>query len=115
MITALNLNFLHSITEEAIEQWKTIRGNYRRAVVKISKWCKQPSGSGKQAVKKPRPYKYAAELSFLNDVFDFEETMDSMTTSTPAEHYDDAEESETDDKVINNNTEISTAFFKKCL
>ena len=65
-----------------MDLWKTIRGNYRRAVIKISKWSKQPSGSGKQRQKKPRAYKYSSELSFLDDVFSLEETTDSLGLSS---------------------------------
>ena len=71
-------------------------------MVKISKWSKQPSGSGAQNVKKPRPYKYAAQLAFLNDVFELEETMDSLTTCTSVEveAEDDVEDSDVDEKVM---------------
>ena len=73
------LNLFHYFyIATVIDYWKTLRGNYRRAIVKLSKWCKQPSGSGVQKGKKPRPYKYAADLSFLDAVFSFEEMDDSM-------------------------------------
>ena len=84
-----------------MEYWKTLRGNYRRSVVKIGKWTKHPSGSAAQKGKKPRPYKYAAELSFLHDIFSLQETNDSMSTSQmvsdPSETEDD---DDTNDQVL---------------
>jgi hypothetical protein len=80
-------------TDVAIDTWKTIRGNYRRAVIKLSKWTKQSSRSGQQKGKKPRAYKHADALSFLDDVFSFEDNVDSMGVSTP-------DSSEEEDKSI---------------
>jgi hypothetical protein len=82
------------IPGEAMDLWKTIRGNYRRAVIKIAKWQKPPSGSGLQAGKRPRTYKHAAELSFLDAVFDLEETIDSMSSQLNKEQ----ENSESDEQ-----------------
>ena len=65
-----------------MDVWKNVRGNYRRSVIKITDWYKQPSVSGKQKQKKPRSYKYAGELHFLGDVFSVEETEDSMLAAS---------------------------------
>jgi hypothetical protein len=64
--------------------WRTLRGNYRRALKKIKDWTKQPSGSGRQQKTKPKPYKYAGEMSFLADIFEIEETDDSITVLHPS-------------------------------
>ena len=79
-----------------VEYWKTLRGNYRRAVLKLAKWRKQLSGSGIQKGKKPRKYKYTAELSFLDVIFQLEETDDSMQT-TPHHATGDIETDNDDD------------------
>lgn len=67
------------VSDEAMETWKVLRGNYRRSVLKIAKWHKQPSGSGVQKQKKPRAYRFAAELAFLDDLFAVDDVEDSMT------------------------------------
>jgi len=59
--------------------WKNIRGNYRRSARKLKEWMKKPSGSGKQNVSKPRPYKYTAELHFLDESFALEDRSDSLS------------------------------------
>ena len=44
-----------------------MRSSRGKALVKIAKWDKNPSGSGAKAKAKPMPYKYAAEMDFLDN------------------------------------------------
>jgi len=53
-------------TDTVAEVWRNVRGNYRRAVKKNQR-SRQPSGSAKPLKGKPRTYKYAAELHFLDE------------------------------------------------
>lgn len=68
-------------TDTVAEVWRNVRGNYRRAMKKINGWSRQPSGSAKQLKGKPCIYKYAAELHFLDESFNLEETSDSFVGS----------------------------------
>ena len=72
-----------------IECWKKLRGNYRRSLKKLKDWTSCRSGSGQQKTKKPRQYKFAVEMSFLRDVFELEDTEDSMTATVHATEDDD--------------------------
>ena len=57
-------------------------------------------------MKKPRSYKCAAELSFLNDVFDFEDTVDSMLHPLQLERNDVDKSDDKEQKNIES-TEVS--------
>ena len=81
--------FSFSYVVAVIECWKTLRGNYRRSLKKLKDWTSCRSGSGQQKTKKPRQYKFAVEMSFLRDVFELEDTEDSMTATVHATGDDD--------------------------
>jgi len=49
-------------------KFKSLCSSYQRCKETINKWNKLPSGSAGRPKYKPKSYKYAAELSFLDDV-----------------------------------------------
>ena len=54
--------------------------NFRKSQIQLKKWEDlPPSGSGRKNGKPPKPYKYAAELAFLADVFKLEATEETYT------------------------------------
>jgi len=63
-------------------KFKSLRSSYQHYQVTINKWNKLPSGSAGRPRYKPKSYKYATELSFLDDVTISEKTDDNVTTDT---------------------------------
>ena len=60
-------------------RYTNMRTAFRKSVVNMSKYnAMPPSGSGVKKTKKPSPYVYSAELSFLVDIFQLETTEDSL-------------------------------------
>jgi len=59
-----------------------MRTIFRKNQITMKKWKDlPPSGSGRKTGKAPKPYKYAAEMSFLVDVFKLEATDETYTNT----------------------------------
>jgi hypothetical protein len=67
-----------------LSRWKNMRTAYVKAKAKISKWDKAPSGSAPRNTRRPRLYKYHAEMSFLDEVLLSEATTDNLSTQPPS-------------------------------
>ena len=62
-----------------------MRTMFRKNQIPMKKWKDlPPSGSGRKTGKAPKPYKYAAEMSFLVDVFKLEATDETYTNTQDA-------------------------------
>ena len=71
-----------------------MRDNYRRAIVKMIKWETLRRTCGVEHGRKPKPYRYAAEVSFLDDIFrmeSYDEMDDSMAKDSSASDQDQDE------------------------
>ena len=66
-------------TDQAKKRWNNIRTGLNRARTRIGKWEKAPSGSGARKALRPNPYKYTAELVFLDAVSVMDPTTDNLT------------------------------------
>jgi hypothetical protein len=61
------------------ERFTNIRDQYRKSQVQINKWNALPkSGSAAKKGRPPKPYKFAAELAFLEDILKLEQTVDTL-------------------------------------
>lgn len=60
-------------------RWKNLRTAYTRSLKAIRKWQVSKSGDSAKQKKAPRPYKYAAEMDFLNPVLAVEITTDNLS------------------------------------
>ena len=63
-------------------KFESLHSSYQCYKVTINKWNKLQSGSAGRPKYKPKSYKYAAELSFLDDVTISEKTDENVTTDT---------------------------------
>jgi len=75
-----------------IDYWKMVRDNYRRALMKMIKWETLRRSCGVEHGRKPKPYKYAAEMSFLDEIFrieSYEEMDDPMAKDSSASDEDE--------------------------
>jgi hypothetical protein len=79
---------------EAKRRITTMRSSYRRARKQMLDYLNKPSGSAGGKGTKPRVYKYAAELVFLNDVVNVNETEDNVPASQCSSAGDSGAEKE---------------------
>jgi hypothetical protein len=56
-----------------------ISDQYRKSQIQISQWnVTSRSGSAAKTGRPPKPYKFAAELAFLEDILKLEMTLDTL-------------------------------------
>jgi hypothetical protein len=63
---------------EARKRMASVKRSYRRCKKQLSDYINAPSGSGMRKGKKPTQYKYAAELAFLEEVMNVDDTEDNI-------------------------------------
>jgi len=66
-----------------------MRTQFRKTQVQMKKWQQlPPSGAARKTGKPPKPYKYAAEMAFLADIFNLETTEESYTSKQATSELD---------------------------
>ena len=76
-----------------------MRDNYRRAIVKMIKWETLRHSCGVEHGRKPKPYKYAAEVSFLDEIFRIE-SYEDMDHDSVAKDSSASDQDQDEDEMV---------------